>query len=90
MLPRYRALIFDHSFSGAGTRRADTTMPKYRADFWTLKLELNEVRDRRQQQLLSEMGWSVMVLWECEVRGLHSLTARIARIERSSGEMKPD
>jgi G:T-mismatch repair DNA endonuclease (very short patch repair protein) len=36
------------------------------------------------------MGWSVIVVWECELRDLPSLTARLAQIGRSSGESRPD
>jgi DNA mismatch endonuclease (patch repair protein) len=47
-------------------------------------------RDHRQQRQLREMGWSVMVVWECELRDLTSLTARLAQIGSSGGVIHPD
>jgi DNA mismatch endonuclease, patch repair protein len=40
------------------------TMPKNNAVWWREKLEGNIVRDRRNDQLLRERGWTVLRLWE--------------------------
>ena len=40
--------------------------PKSRADFWNAKLDANRQRDLRVQTALSELGWSILVVWECE------------------------
>lgn len=54
-------------------------MPKSRLDFWQPKLEGNRGRDLRNQQKLEELGWEVMVVWECQLRELEALKARIRR-----------
>jgi DNA mismatch endonuclease, patch repair protein len=41
-------------------------MPKSRLDFWRPKLEGNAIRDRLQEVALAEMGWRLIVVWECE------------------------
>jgi DNA mismatch endonuclease (patch repair protein) len=51
-------------------------MPKSRLDFWRPKLEGNALRDRRQEVALAEMGWRLIVVWECEADD----EARIQRI----------
>jgi len=42
-------------------------VPKSRQDFWGPKLEANRERDIRVEQALSESGWRVLTLWECEL-----------------------
>ncbi len=91
VLPRHRTLVFVHGcFWHRHPGCSRTTTPKTRADFWARKFEQNEERDQRQQRQLREMGWSVMVVWECELRDLPSLTARLVRIGRSVGGIRPD
>ena len=51
--------------------------------------EQNEERDHRQQRQLREMVWSVIVVWESELRDLPSLTARLARIGRLVWGIRP-
>lgn len=45
-----------------------TTMPSTRQEFWAEKFAGNIERDRKNIQLLHELGWSIMVLWECEIK----------------------
>lgn len=42
-------------------------LPKSRTEFWQDKIDTNRKRDMRNLQALSDMGWRVMVVWECEV-----------------------
>jgi DNA mismatch endonuclease (patch repair protein) len=42
--------------------------PKSNVEFWLTKLEGNVARDARNQALLMEQGWRVIVIWECETR----------------------
>lgn len=43
-------------------------MPSTRTDFWLAKFEANIRRDNLQQQQLTELGWRVIIVWECELR----------------------
>lgn len=45
-----------------------TTTPKENATFWQQKFEQNIARDRRNEKLLRELGYTVLVVWECETR----------------------
>lgn len=42
-------------------------LPKSRLDFWKPKLEGNRRRDLTNLARLSELGWDVLVVWECQV-----------------------
>ena len=44
-------------------------LPKSRPEFWTSKLEANAKRDTRSVRELRRMGWQVMTIWECQLRG---------------------
>lgn len=56
-----------------------TTSPKTRADYWQAKFCDNMVRDQRVQKHLRELGWDVLVIWECETEDqakLHDILFR--------------
>jgi DNA mismatch endonuclease (patch repair protein) len=42
-------------------------LPKSRLDFWLPKLTANAERDTRHQKALLQLGWQVLVVWECEL-----------------------
>ncbi|GAA0774982.1 DNA mismatch endonuclease Vsr [Roseibium denhamense] len=56
----------------------DGRMPKSRLDYWGPKLERNRLRDLENIQSLNKLGWSVLVVWECETRNLAGLKLRLA------------
>lgn len=67
VLPKYRTAMFVHGcfwhrHAGCG----DTTIPKTRTRWWLKKFKGNVSRDRVAQSLLRKLGWSVIVVWECE------------------------
>jgi len=45
------------------------TLPKSRTDFWKQKIDRNIVRDKSNKDTLESMGWTVFVVWECQVKG---------------------
>jgi DNA mismatch endonuclease, patch repair protein len=62
----------------AGCRFAYT--PKSRVDFWKAKFDRNVARDHDVQQALTDLGWRVHVLWECDTRDLAALERRLLEI----------
>ena len=62
-----RWVIFVHGcfwHRHVGCRR--TTTPKRNRRFWLEKFRANVERDQRVAQTLEEMGFKVLVIWECE------------------------
>jgi DNA mismatch endonuclease Vsr len=55
----------------------NAVLPKVRADWWAAKLAGNVARDQRNLTALTEAGWSVLVLWECETRDAAALANRL-------------
>jgi DNA mismatch endonuclease (patch repair protein) len=43
-------------------------LPKTRQDFWIPKLEGNRARDLRKLGEFEALGWSALILWECELK----------------------
>ncbi|MGA7266017.1 MAG: very short patch repair endonuclease, partial [Stellaceae bacterium] len=52
-------------------------VPASRADFWERKFAATQARDSRVLRELAEVGWRVMVIWECETRRLDELLYKI-------------
>ena len=59
-----------------GCRR--TTTPRTRRSFWTEKFQHNVARDRGNLNDLAALGWSVLVVWECETAYPETLASRLA------------
>jgi DNA mismatch endonuclease (patch repair protein) len=52
-------------------------LPKSRIAFWEEKLEGNRRRDLSNKRLLRRAGWAVIEVWECELKNLETLRARL-------------
>jgi DNA mismatch endonuclease (patch repair protein) len=53
--------------------------PKSNLNYWSLKLSRNVLRDKQQVLELRRNGWTVLIVWECEVKSGPRLTARIQK-----------
>ncbi len=51
--------------------------PKSNLDYWFPKLARNKQRDREQEAKLENLGWSVLVVWECETRNQSKLAEQL-------------
>ena len=43
-------------------------LPKTNTEFWNNKFENNIQRDKNKIASLEELGWKVIVIWECQIR----------------------
>jgi len=68
VLPKYKTVIF---INGCFWHRHENckyaTTPKTRTDFWIEKFEKNVANDELHKQQLEDMGWKVIVIWECQL-----------------------
>ena len=55
----------------------NAVLPKTRADWWAEKLAGNIARDERNLAALRELGWLVLVVWECETADERVLRPRL-------------
>ncbi|MDG4476856.1 very short patch repair endonuclease [Thiovibrio frasassiensis] len=68
VFPARHAVIFMHGcfwHRHEGCKLA--RLPKSKLDFWEEKLETNRQRDLSHHQQLLELGWNVLVVWECQL-----------------------
>lgn len=68
VFPSRHAVIFMHGcfwHRHEGCKLA--RLPKSKLDFWKTKLEANKERDLLHQRQLRDLGWRVLVVWECEM-----------------------
>ena len=69
VLPKYKTVVevrgcFWHRHPGC--RQATT--PSTNAEFWQEKFKRNVERDRNTEKQLKELGWNLIVVWECELK----------------------
>ncbi len=78
-LAKHRTVIFVHGcfwHSHPGCKHA--TLPTSNREYWEAKIGRNVARDRRNQKLLDEQGWRVVVLWECRIKTAEALDVELA------------
>lgn len=59
----------------AGCRRATT--PATNLDYWLPKFERTVERDGQNIDELSSLGWSALVVWECELKNTGDLANKL-------------
>jgi DNA mismatch endonuclease (patch repair protein) len=87
VLPRYKTVVFVHGcFWHRHPACRFATTPASRREFWQKKFQENVERDRRAQAELRETGWTVLVVWECQIKESESLLRHLERIRLARNE----
>lgn len=69
VLPKYRTVIFIHGCFWHGHEGCRYfVVPKTRTEWWLNKININRENDRKNYELLKEMRWNVITVWECSLR----------------------
>lgn len=69
VFPGRRKVIFVHGcFWHRHNHCHLARLPKSRQAFWLAKLSGNKARDAVNRRALTRMGWSSLVIWECEIK----------------------
>lgn len=74
---RKKIILVHGCFWHQHTECRDGHVPKSNINYWVPKLERNVQRDREVLENLENMGWDVLVVWECELKNPESLSGRI-------------
>jgi DNA mismatch endonuclease (patch repair protein) len=67
VLPRFRIAVFVHGCYWHGHECQANRVPRTNAAYWSEKIRRNVERDARNQAELSELGWTICVVWECQL-----------------------
>lgn len=68
VLPKYKTVVF---VNGCFWHKHDCgrfVWPSSNEEYWHKKISRNIERDSENQQLLTDQGWQVLVIWECQLK----------------------
>ena len=89
VLPKYRTAIFVHGCFWHGHKGCkDSHAPNTNTDYWMSKITRNQQRDQDVWRQLEAKGWSVLIIWECELKTIRlqkTIDVTVAAI-RQNGE----
>lgn len=70
----YRCVLFTHGCFWHQHNCYLFKVPATRTAFWLEKIGKNVVRDKRDCDKLQALGWRVLIVWECALRGREKLS----------------
>ncbi|MAU59575.1 MAG: very short patch repair endonuclease [Parvibaculum sp.] len=84
--PSRKKVIFIHGcfWHGHNCKRG-AREPKSNVEYWRAKISRNCERDAAHMAALRSVGWSILILWECEIK---SGTATLNRLKAFLGPSK--
>jgi DNA mismatch endonuclease (patch repair protein) len=90
VLPRWRVAVFvDGCFWHGCPDHSPAQFRGPNAALWEAKLTTNRARDRRTTAAARDAGWTVLRVWECEVRRDAAAAARrVAEAARGRDDQK--
>lgn len=68
VLPKYHTLIFVHGCFWHKHNCGRFVWPASNTEYWTQKINRNLERDKEDYKKLTETGWKVLAVWECELK----------------------
>ena len=69
VFPKYKTVIFVNGCFWHGHQGCKYfKLPKTRTEWWTNKIQNTKKRDERNIEKLKELGWNVLIVWECQLK----------------------
>ena len=69
VLPKYRTVVFVHGCFWHGHKDCKYySVPETNKEFWVAKVARNQERDQEVWRKLEAKGWSVIIVWECQLK----------------------
>ena len=69
VLPKYKTAIFVNGcFWHQHEDCKYACLPKTNVDFWKEKLAKNKKRDKLKHSQLNDLGWKIIIVWECQLK----------------------
>jgi DNA mismatch endonuclease, patch repair protein len=65
---RQKVAIFIHGCFWHRCPKCKLSLPKSNPEFWREKFASNLERDKKNLILLNQTGWTVLTVWECEIK----------------------
>lgn len=80
VLKKYKTIIDVRGCFWHGHNCARGNTPRSNQEYWLNKIAQNARRDLLTVDKLSELGWTVIVVWECQISSLANRTTTISEI----------
>jgi DNA mismatch endonuclease (patch repair protein) len=81
VLAKYRTAIFVHGcFWHQHENCGKSRRPSSNQEYWNKKLDENISRDKRKEDELSQLGWRVAIVWQCETTNIESLSENLKNL----------
>lgn len=88
VLPKYHTVIL---VNGCFWHKHDCgrfVWPSSNTEYWIPKINRNVERDKQNHKKLVDMGWKVLIIWECELKK-NVREDRLERLIKKSKESSP-
>lgn len=69
VLPKYHVVVFIHGCFWHGHDCHLFKWPSSRPEFWKTKISRNKEKDSEVMVELGKLGWRVLTIWECSLKG---------------------
>jgi len=66
--PKKKLAIFINGCFWHRCPHCNLSLPKSNTEFWKEKFDRNIARDKKKNELLKNIGWKVIVIWECMIK----------------------
>lgn len=77
VLPRHHKIVLVNGCFWHGHTCKLASKPKSNVSYWSTKIQATRARDMKNLEILCREGWSVLELWECEIRKFDGLKEKI-------------
>ena len=68
VLPKYKTVVFVNGCFWHMHDCGRFVWPSSNKEYWSKKINRNVERDAENHRILSEQGWKVLVIWECQLK----------------------
>ena len=83
VLPKYHTVVFVNGCFWKKHNCGRFVWPSSNIEYWIPKINRNVERDIENQKKLTDMGWKVLIVWECELKK----TSQKERLEKLCNEI---
>jgi len=75
---KYKTAVFVHGCFWHGHQECKAArLPKSNITYWEQKIRDNIERDKRKTMALTQLGWKVIVIWQCEINTIEKRERRL-------------
>ncbi len=89
VLPKYKTVIFVNGCFWHKHNCPRFVWPSSNENYWYSKILTNVERDRKNKESLENLGWTVLTVWECELKKSvrNDTLVRLEQAIRSKGSI---